>query len=150
MTAEHSDWKPTATFDRLGVRADTLASLREFFAERGVMEVETPALSAATVTDLHLESLICRSRGEADREWFLQTSPEYAMKRLLAAGSGPIYQICRAFRGGEVGRRHNPEFTILEWYRPGWDHHRLMDEIDELLARLLGSPPGERITYAEV
>ena len=101
--------------------------------------METPLLAAAPVTDVHLHALSCRYRGpgaDEGRRLYLQTSPEYAMKRLLAAGSGPIFQICKAVRSGEAGRRHNPEFTILEWYRPGWDHHRLMDEI---LATFLGN-----------
>jgi len=143
------DWRPTASLDALQVRAEMLASLRAFFADRGVLEVETPLLSAATVTDLHLQSLSLRVGGDEGQTMYLQTSPEFAMKRLLAHGSGPIYQICKAFRGAETGRRHNPEFTLLEWYRPGWDHHRLMDEIDELLGAVLESPTGERLTYAQ-
>ncbi len=143
------DWRPTASLDALQVRAEMLASLRAFFADRGVLEVETPLLSAATVTDLHLHSLSLRVGGDEGQTMYLQTSPEFAMKRLLAHGSGPIYQICKAFRGAETGRRHNPEFTLLEWYRPGWDHHRLMDEIDELLGAVLESPTGERLTYAQ-
>ncbi len=149
MTDGHSDWRPSATLDALRVRAETLASLRRFFAERGVLEVETPALSAAAVTDLHLHSVTCTLEVDDRRARYLQTSPEYAMKRLLAAGSGAIYQICKVFRDGERGRRHNPEFTMLEWYRPGWDHHRLMDEVDELLQTVLGVAAGERISYAD-
>jgi lysyl-tRNA synthetase class 2 len=149
MTDERSDWQPTATFESLRVRAGTLASIRRFFADRGVLEVETPALSAAAVTDLHLHSVACRLDLDDRRTRFLQTSPEYAMKRLLAAGSGPIYQICKVFRDGERGRRHNPEFTMLEWYRPGFDHHRLMDEVEELLQAVLGVAAGERISYAD-
>ena len=152
MTSGGDDWRPTASPDALLLRAEILAKIRAFFAERRVLEVETPLLASAPVTDLHLQALTSQFRGPgADEglELFLQTSPEFAMKRLLASGSGPIYQICRAFRDGEAGRRHNPEFTILEWYRPGWDHHRLMDEMDELLAAILCSRSGERLTYAE-
>jgi len=147
MNSPRDTWKPTARFDTLKLRAGVLAAIRRFFAEREVMEVETPALSSATVTDLHLHSFSVTADDGSRR--YLQTSPEYAMKRLLAAGSGPVFQMTRAFRGAEAGRRHNPEFTILEWYRPGWDHHRLMDEIDDLLGTVLGVPQGDRITYAE-
>ena len=125
--------------------------------------METPRLSAATVPDLHIHSLVTELSGPGGaagagspsnrRRLYLQTSPELAMKRLLAAGSGPIYQLGRAFRDGEAGRRHNPEFTLLEWYRPGFDHHRLMDEVEALVDALLGDRlavrPAERLTYAE-
>jgi lysyl-tRNA synthetase class 2 len=150
MAGDGSDWRPTASIENLRLRADVLARIRAFFADRGVLEVETPLLAAAPVTDLHLHALKSHYHGPgvADgRVLYLQTSPEFAMKRLLAADSGPIYQICKAVRNGETGRRHNPEFTILEWYRPGWDHHRLMDEVDELLTAILGTRPGERLTY---
>jgi lysyl-tRNA synthetase class 2 len=152
MTSEKTDWRPTASIETLRLRAKVLAQIRSFFAARGVLEVETPLLAGAPVTDLHLQALSCRYRGpgaDEGRELFLQTSPEFAMKRLLAAGSGPIFQICKAVRNGETGSRHNPEFTILEWYRPGWDHHRLMDEIDGLLRDVLDTRSGERLTYAE-
>jgi elongation factor P--(R)-beta-lysine ligase len=145
------DWRPAASFDNLRLRAGVLARIRAFFAARGVLEVETPQLAAATVTDLHLASLATRLEvGGEGRTLYLQTSPEFAMKRLLAAGSGPIYQLARAFRDGEAGSRHNPEFTLLEWYRPGFDHHRLMDEVEELLGEVLGSGTAERRSYAEV
>ena len=113
-----------------------------------MLEVETPALASHTVTDLHLHSLSA-SGPVTQRESYLQTSPEYAMKRLLASGVGPIYEIARVFRDGEAGARHNLEFTMLEWYRPGFDQLRLIDEVDELLATTLGTKPGERLSYAE-
>ena len=130
------DWKPTASPKALRLRADVYALIRRFFAERGVLEVETPVLSAAGNTDPNIDSLSLqftgpKAAGEAQR--WLRTSPEFAMKRLLAAGVGDCYELGRVFRDGEAGKRHNPEFTMLEWYRVGWDHHRLMDETAELL-----------------
>lgn len=151
MTGDAS-WRPTASLETLRFRAELLAHLRRFFAERGVLEVETPILASAPVTDPRLASFSTVYRGPGaptGQTRFLQTSPEFAMKRLLAAGSGPIFQISKAFRDGEAGRRHNPEFTLLEWYRPGFDHHRLMDEMDELLGGVLATPPAERLTYRE-
>ena len=126
-------WRPAAALETLRLRARWLKTIRAFFDVRGVLEVETPVLGPATVTDLHIESLRARLGG---REMFLQTSPEFYMKRLLAAGSGPIYQLGRAFRGDERGDLHSPEFTLLEWYRPGFDQYRLMREVGELVAQL--------------
>ena len=146
------DWKPTASIGVLQRRAAILAQIRQFFTERAVLEVETPVLSAAAVTDPHLESFATDYRGPGGGHRYLHTSPEFPMKRLLAAGSGPIYQLCRVFRQGESGRRHNPEFTLLEWYRPGWDHHALMDEVQalaELVLRGRLTAPAQRLTYAE-
>jgi elongation factor P--(R)-beta-lysine ligase len=146
-------WQPRIDKETLQARAQLLAEIRCFFAERQVLEVETPILSSAAATAPHLQSLGTYYQGPQDskeRPLFLQTSPEHAMKRLLAAGSGPIYQIARVFRNGEAGPRHNPEFTLLEWYRPDFDHFTLMVEVDALLSRLLATPPGERLSYREV
>lgn len=146
-------WRPTATFAALQKRSEIIETIRRFFKERNVLEVDTPLLSHATVTDPHVLGIpawFIQSGATVKENVFLQTSPEYAMKRLLAAGSGPIYQICKAFRQGDLGRFHNPEFTLLEWYRPGFDHHALMDEMDELLQIVLHTQPAERISYADV
>lgn len=144
-------WRPGADLPMLRLRARTLDRVRAFFAGRGVLEVETPALSAAATTDPHIESFATayRGPGRAPAPLYLHTSPEFPMKRLLAAGSGPIYQICKVFRQGECGRLHNPEFTLLEWYRPGFDHRRLMDEVEALVLPILGRPAAERLSYAE-
>lgn len=120
-------------------RARLMDDVRAFFRERGVLEVETPCLSEAGATDPHLHSLSTRTSDGRLR--YLHTSPEFPMKRLLAAGSGPIWQACRVFRDGETGRRHNPEFTMLEWYRPGFDAGLLMDEV-EALVEAAGGPAG--------
>jgi len=129
-----------------------LARTRAFFERRQVMEVETPVLSAAGTTDVNIHSLSTRVAGQPG-SLYLHTSPEFPMKRLLAAGSGDIYQIARVFRDGESGRRHNPEFTMLEYYRLGMDHHRLMDEVQELMGELLGDGAEplqcQRLTYRE-
>jgi lysyl-tRNA synthetase class 2 len=120
----------------LDLRARVYAQVRAFFAERGVLEVETPILSAAGNTEPNIESFSTTFSGHVDagsRERWLRTSPEYPLKRLLAAGIGDCYELGRVFRNGEAGRRHNPEFTMLEWYRVGWDHRRLVDETCELV-----------------
>jgi elongation factor P--(R)-beta-lysine ligase len=148
------DWQPTASLANLKLRAEVLKKIRTFFAERNILEVDTPLLSQATVTDLHLQSFVTQYFQEDKikfKNLYLQTSPEFGMKRLLAADSGPIYQICKAFRnGGESGRLHNPEFTMLEWYRPGFDHHQLMDEMEQLLQLVLNTLPAERISYKDL
>jgi lysyl-tRNA synthetase class 2 len=127
-----------ATLDALRLRAEVLARIRAFFAARGVLEVETPALSRAAPTDPALESIALEVRSLGGRH-YLHTSPEFAMKRLLASGSGDIYQICRVFRDDELGRWHEPEFTLLEWYRVGFDDARLMDEVAEVVEAALGA-----------
>ena len=141
-------WRPRASLDVLSARAHMNGQIRDFFAQRSVLEVETPLLASATVTDVNLKSfrVSCETTDHQEIR-YLQTSPEFGMKRLLAAGSGPIYQICKAFRDGEVGRSHNPEFTLLEWYRPGFDHHQLMDELDDLIQLLLGLDGARKISY---
>lgn len=132
-----TDWRPGASLDALRARARLLSDIRQFFSARQVLEVETPLLATAGVTDPALEPLCVVTAGNTR---FLQTSPEYAMKRLLAAGSGDIYQLAKAFRANEQGVRHNPEYTILEWYRLGFDHHQLIREVAELLVLVLGRP----------
>jgi lysyl-tRNA synthetase class 2 len=149
--AAAADWPPTASFDTLRLRARLLADVRAHFAATGALEVETPVMVRAGVTDVHLESLEVH-RADGTPAGFLHTSPEYAMKRLLAAGAPDIYQVARVFREGERGRRHNPEFTMVEWYRLGIDHHALMDEVDMLLRSLIEPRrpvgPTRRVTYA--
>ena len=152
MPPASEEWRPAGRLDTLRQRSRLIGRVREFFAQRAVWEVETPVLARAGATDPHLESL--NTHCTAVRQpLYLQTSPEAHMKRLLAAGSGAIYQISRAFRDGERGKVHNTEFTLLEWYRPGFDHHRLMDEVDELIRDILAGrtelPPSQRRSYAE-
>ncbi|SER16810.1 lysyl-tRNA synthetase, class 2 [Amphritea atlantica] len=144
-------WRATAPLNNLRKRAQIFAQIREFFATRDVLEVETPLMTSAAVSDPYIDTIECRYHplpGQQEQSRYLQSSPEYAMKRLLASGSGAIYQICKAFRNGECGRRHNPEFTMLEWYRPGFDHHQLMDEVEALVAPLIGIDRFQRISYS--
>lgn len=140
-------WLPSCSIHNLKARASIVAKVRRFFKAREVWEVETPLLGEATATDPHIHSLNVSFAGKVH---YLQTSPEFPMKRLLAAGSGSIYQISKAFRAEEVGNLHHREFTLLEWYRVGFDHHDLMDEVDAFLQNILSAPCAKRMTYTEV
>jgi len=131
-----SDWAPTADTQAIRLRARLNAAIRGFFARREVLEVETPVLSLAGNTEPNIASFSLEFSGRtngAPRTRWLRTSPEHALKRLLAAGIGDCYELGRVFRDGEAGGRHNPEFTMLEWYRVGWDHQRLIEEVAELI-----------------
>jgi len=149
------DWQPTCSIELLRLRAQILDDIRRFFSTRAVLEVETPVLSYSSGTDPQLDFFTTDyCSPPLQHTLFLQTSPEFAMKRLLAAGSGSIYQICKAFRNGESGRFHNPEFTLLEWYRVGFTLPQLMDEIAELMAVLFNGhralKPTQRFSYQEI
>lgn len=126
----NADWQPSTALETLARRARLNGLIRRFFERRSVLEIEAPVMATHTVTDPFIDSVSARCGG---RDHYLQSSPEYAMKRLLAAGAGSIYSLGKVFRDGEAGRRHNPEFTLLEWYRPGWDDRQLMDEVAELV-----------------
>ena len=135
-----TDWKPSTTFDALRLRARLYEAIRAFFLHRDVLEVETPTFSQAGNTDPNIASFSLQFSGRTDgasRTRWLRTSPEYPLKRLLAAGLGDCYELGRVFRDGEAGNRHNPEFTMLEWYRVGWDHDRLIDEVATLVQAAL-------------
>lgn len=145
-----ASWQPTASLTLLQARAQLYQQIRAFFAKRHVLEVETPILSSACVPDTMIEPLYTQYHGERTQTLFLQTSPELMMKRLLAANCGSIYQIAKAFRDGEFGRWHNPEFTLLEWYRVGFTKNELIQEIDELLQQILHCQTAQRISYCEL
>jgi elongation factor P--(R)-beta-lysine ligase len=162
VTSHSNDWRPTATRERLAQRAAALQKVRAFFAARGVLEVDTPVVVNAPVTDVHIHSAEVRfpddpATANASRavpaRFFLHTSPEFAMKRLLAAGSADIYQVCHVARGLERGRQHNAEFTLVEWYRIAFSLEDLMDEVDALVREVLGAvataKTSERITYRD-
>ena len=144
-------WRPTASIEVLRIRAAWLTKIRGFFAARDVLEIDTPVLSNASVTDPNIESLLTAVNG---KRFYLQTSPELYMKRLLAAGSGPIFQVAHVFRDGEQGRLHNPEFTLVEWYRPAFDQYQLMREVtalvSELISREIPEDEVQYLTYTEL
>ncbi|WP_373685042.1 EF-P lysine aminoacylase EpmA [Acinetobacter sp. YH12085] len=138
------NFQPSCELTALRARATMYAQIRQFFAARDVLEVETPVLSQAGVTDVHLASVQAQRHVNGQKQThYLQTSPEFAMKRLLASGSGPIYQICKVFRDDEHGRKHNSEFTMLEWYRPSFSLKDLMFEVTDLLNETLKQRFGE-------
>lgn len=142
------DWRPTAAAGQLRARARLLQDIRAYLCNRGVMEVETPLMSVAGNTDPEMQSIRTANSG------YLRTSPEFPLKRLLAAGSGDIFELGRVFRAGEAGRSHNPEFTLLEWYRTGFSYHRLMDEVADLV-RCCGRGkfdqwPQQKISYRQL
>lgn len=127
-------WRSGIDSATLQQRSKIYRTIRRFFDDRGVVEVTTPVLGASGVSDLHIQSLSLVDDGQS---WFLQSSPEYSMKRLLASGSGSIYQICPAFRAGELGSKHNTEFSMLEWYRVGFSLEELVAEVATLLQQTL-------------
>lgn len=147
------DWQPTATVAVLRQRAEIMRQLREFFLQRDALEVETPTLSRAANTDPNIDSFMTKYEGPGPSgtgELYLHTSPEFPMKRLLAAGYGSMYQICKVFRDGEAGQFHNPEFTMLEWYRVELDLHGLMDEVEALVSGVLDrGQTFRRITFQQ-
>lgn len=138
------DWQPSCSLEAIRARAALLHRVRAFFHERGVLEAQIATLAAATVTEPAVESVAVPGFG------YLQTSPEYQLKRLLAAGAPSLYQLGPVFRAGEAGRRHNPEFVMLEWYRLGWDDGELMDEVAELVDLALGPAPYRTLRYHQV
>ena len=146
-------WCPSASLMALKQRAELLKGIRQYFDARSVMEVETPMLSAAATVDVFIDSFQLEYKpigGSASKDCYLHTSPEFAMKRLLAAGSGDIYSLGKVFRNGEAGGRHNPEFTMLEYYRVGIDQQVLMDDMTNLLSSVSGFAEVERVSYQDV
>ena len=146
-----ADFKPSASIEALKARAALYQKIRQFFAARDVLEVETPILSQAAVTDVHLASIsVNRYLNGQLQTGYLQTSPEFAMKRLVASGVGSIYQICKVFRDDEHGRKHNSEFSMLEWYRPQFNLLQLMQEVADLLSAVFGHAVEPKIlTYKQ-
>ncbi len=148
-----TSWKPSADIETLKKRAQYLANIRLFFADRGIWEVATPILSSAAATAPYLDSFTTDYipiGSHTKHTYYLHTSAEFAMKRLLAAGSGSIYQIAPVFRNGEQGKFHSPEFTMLEWYRTGFTLTQLMDELEALLQQVFNFKRCERLSYQHV
>lgn len=144
------NWRPTASIENLKQRAEIMHKIRAFFYAKNITEVETPILNSHTVTDVYLDSLQLNFNTDQIQTGYLHTSPEYCMKRLLAAGFGDCYQICKTFRDHEQGKQHNTEFSLLEWYKLDFDHHDLMAEMDEFLQCILNTKPAEKISYQDL
>ena len=150
--SETATWQPSASIPNLLKRAAVMAEIRRFFTDRGVLEVETPCMSQATVTDIHMVPFETRFVGHGHSQGmnlYLMTSPEYHMQRLLAAGCGPVFQRCLSFRNEEMRLHHNPEFTMLDLYRPCYDMYRLINEVDDLLQQVLDCQPAESLSYQQ-
>lgn len=149
-----NSWQPGCSETLIKLRANLLHEIRAFFYANNVLEVETPILCQSAGTDPYLEHFATHQPKAENTPLFLQTSPEFAMKRMLSANAQSIYQICKAFRQGESGRMHNPEFTLLEWYRVGFSLQQLMDDVELLLSRFLSvehfPDKAERVSYADV
>ncbi|UDG79093.1 Elongation factor P--(R)-beta-lysine ligase [Candidatus Ecksteinia adelgidicola] len=146
-------WKPNASITNLLKRAKILTKIRKFFKDRNILEVETPMMSHRTVTDVYLSSFktyFVKPNSNKKILLYMITSPEFHMKRLLAAGSGAIYQLGRSFRNQELGPYHNPEFTILEWYRPYYSMYKIMNEVNELLKKVLNCNNADMLSYQEI
>lgn len=145
-------WQPTSSIHNIKERAKFINKIRSFFANKNITEVFTPILAPSTTPDAYIESFTTQYTGYSNNngKLYLQTSPEFAMKRLLAANIGDIWQLFTSFRNGEAGKKHNPEFTMLEWYRVGIDHFTLMQEVDEFMQYMLGTSPANKTTYKEL
>jgi len=149
----NADWRASASISTLKKYARIIQDIRAFFLQREVLEVFVPCIASSAATAPYLDSIVVQTpvttsqKSPQEQPFFLQTSPEFFMKRLLCSDSGPIYSIAPAFRRGEISARHNPEFTMLEWYRPGWHYRQLMDEIEQLMVALFGSMEIERLSY---
>ena len=146
-------WQPSAPLNNLHQRGNILRGIREYFHREQVLEVETPMLSRCATVDPHIDSFqaeYCPLGTDVKETLFLHTSPEFPMKRLLSAGCDDIYFLGRVFRNGEAGGRHNPEFTMLEWYRLDVDHHQLMDDVTGVIQAVTGFEEVGRFTYREL
>jgi len=148
-----NQWQPSGSIDSIVKRAQILSKIRKYFVNQNVLEVETPTISPSTVTDVHLEAMTTihtNPQSVKKTHLFLQTSPEYFMKRMLSAGFPSIYQISKCFRDDEVGRFHNPEFTMLEWYRLDFSMSKLIEDVDAILMLVLDTPVCEKISYRDL